>query len=50
MMRRALYILSALVLIVSCGTLRHAIPVEMRHASKSGLELAGKRISTVYYI
>lgn len=48
-MRRILFIVIAVVMIVSCGPSRHAIYVEMRHPSKSGLELTGKKISTVYY-
>ena len=36
------------VLSVSCGPSRHAIHVEMRHPSKSGLELGGKIVSVVY--
>ena len=49
-MRRYLYILIAGFLMAACGPLRHAVHVEMRHPSKSGLELAGKRVSAVYYI
>ena len=37
-----------LVSALSCGPTRHAIPVEMRHPSKSGLELAGKIITVAY--
>ena len=48
-MRRILSVVIATVMIASCGPSRHAIHVEMRHASKSGVELAGKNISTVYY-
>lgn len=35
-------------LILSCGPSRHAIHVEMRKPSKSGIEFAGKNISVVY--
>ena len=48
-MKRVLYIIIVAVLMVSCGPSRHAVHVEMRHASKSGLELTGKNISTVCY-
>lgn len=48
MMKRLLSILSLVFLLVSCGPSRHAIPVEMRHPSKSGIELAGKIVSVVY--
>ena len=41
-------ILSLTVLLVSCGPSRHAIPVEMRYPSKSGLELSAKVVSVVY--
>ena len=37
-----------LVSVLSCGPTRHAIPVEMRHPSKSGIELAGKIITVAY--
>ena len=49
MMKRFLYILISIFMIVSCGPSRHAIHVEMRHASKAGLELTGKKISAVCY-
>lgn len=35
-------------LVVSCGPSKHAVHVEMRHPSKSGVELAGKVVSVVY--
>ena len=35
-------------MVVSCGPSRHAIYLEMRYPSKSGLDLAGKVISVVY--
>lgn len=35
-------------LVMSCGPSRHAVQVEMRYPSKSGIELAGKIISVVY--
>ena len=47
-MKKLLSILSLAILLVSCGPSRHAIPVEMRHPSKSGIELAGKIVSVVY--
>ena len=34
--------------LVSCAPLKHAVHVEMRHPSKSGVDLAGKDISVVY--
>ena len=48
MKRVLLPFLASLVMAVSCGPTRHSIHVEMRHPSKSGLELAGKSISFVY--
>lgn len=33
---------------VACGPTRHAIHVEMRHPSKSGIEFSGKTISVVH--
>lgn len=48
-MRRFLIPLFAFVLMaVSCGPSRHAIHLEMRYPSKSGLDLAGKIVSVVY--
>ena len=41
-------IISLFLAAVSCGPSRHAIHVEMRHPSKSGLELGGKIVSVVY--
>ena len=35
-------------LVCSCGPSRHAVHVEMRYPSKSGIELSGKVISAVY--
>ena len=48
-MRAFISILSLAFLLVSCGPSRHAVHVEMRHPSKSGLDLAGKIVSVVYY-
>lgn len=47
-MRKVLIQALACILAVSCGPSKHAIHVEMRHPSKSGVELAGKNISVVY--
>lgn len=48
-MRRFLIPFLAFVLMVaSCGPSRHAIHLEMRYPSKSGLDLAGKIVSVVY--
>ena len=33
---------------VSCGPSRYALHVEMRHPSKSGIDLAGKNVAVVY--
>ena len=46
-MKKILIILLSLAA-VSCGPSRYAVHVEMRHPSKSGLELAGKIVSVVY--
>ena len=48
MMRKSLSMFVLMLLVISCGPSRHAIHVEMRHPSRSGLELAGKNISVVY--
>ena len=42
------FILSLSLLLASCGPSRYAVQVEMRHPSKSGLELTGKNLSVVY--
>lgn len=47
-MKRTLLYILALVSLAACGPSRHAVHVEMRHPSKSGLELADKNISVVY--
>ena len=50
-MRRLYSVLFFVSLFVSaCGPSRHAIQVEMRYPSKSGIELAGKIISVVYLV
>lgn len=46
-MRKSLFILFLLA-VVSCGPTRHAITLQMRHPSKSGLDLGGKIVSVVY--
>lgn len=48
-MKHLLTLSAAILLFASCGPSRHAIQVEMRHPSKSGIELCGKTISAVYY-
>lgn len=48
-MRALFSILSAVLLLSSCGPSRHAIHVEMRHPSKAGIDLTGKIVSVVYY-
>lgn len=49
---RRLFLLSLLAALslISCSPSRHAIQVEMRYPSKSGIELAGKIISVVYLV
>ena len=49
MIIRRLFTISVFILLlVSCGPSRHAIHVEMRHPSKSGIDLSGKIVSVVY--
>lgn len=38
----------AMSLAVSCGPSKHAINIEMRHPSKTGIDLFGKNVSVVY--
>jgi hypothetical protein len=47
MVKRFISISILAVLLVSCGPSRHAIHVEMRHPSRSGMELAGKIVSVI---
>ena len=47
-MKNILCIIALAVMCVACGPTRHAIHVEMRHPSKSGIEFSGKTISVVY--
>jgi hypothetical protein len=48
MKNKSLSLLILMLLVISCGPSRHAIHVEMRHPSRSGIELAGKNLSVVY--
>lgn len=48
MMKRIPVILVFLMIVLSCGPSRHAVHVEMRYPSKSGIDMAGKTISVVY--
>lgn len=47
-MKKFLFALSVALVAVSCGPSRHSIHVEMRHPSKSGVDLGGKVVSIVY--
>ena len=49
MIRRLIALLAFAVLLISCGPSRYAVHVEMRHPSKSGVDLAGRIVSVVYY-
>ena len=40
--------IAAMLLAVSCAPSKHAIHVEMRHPSKSGVDIMGKNVSVVY--
>ena len=46
-MKKSLFIL-ILLAAVSCGPTRHALTVQMRHPSRSGLDLGGKIVSVAY--
>lgn len=48
MKRFLLPAIAACLMAVSCGPMKHAIHVEMRHPSKAGVDLAGKVVSVVY--
>lgn len=47
-MKRILYIIAVALMAASCGPSRHAIHVEMRHPSKSGIEFSGKIVAVVH--
>lgn len=48
-MKKILITLAAgCILALSCAPMKHAVHVEMRHPSKSGVDLAGKNISVVF--
>ena len=47
-MKNLLCIIALAAMSVACGPSRHAVHVEMRHPSKSGIELSGKAISVVH--
>ena len=48
-MRKTVVAIAAVCLcIASCAPMKHAVHVEMRHPSKSGIDLAGKDVSVVY--
>lgn len=48
-MRKIVVAIAAVCLcIASCAPMKHAVHVEMRHPSKSGIDLAGKDVSVVY--
>ena len=50
MSMKRILILFALLAVISCGPSRHAVHVEMRYPSKSGLELGGKIVSMAYSV
>ncbi len=47
-MKRFLALLSVCVALVSCGSAKYTVPVELSSPSKSGLSLTGKSISVAY--
>ena len=48
MKRNLALCIAALGLLVSCGPSKHAVHVEMRHPSKTGVSLVGKNVTVVY--
>lgn len=48
MRRMLLPLLCVLMTVISCAPSRHAVHLEMRYPSKSGVDLAGKILSVVY--
>ena len=49
-MKRILNIIVLAALAASCSPSRHAIYLEMRHPSKSGIELSGKNVAVVHLV
>lgn len=47
-MKRIIYIIALALLAASCSPTRHALHLEMRHPSKSGIEFAGKNVAVVH--
>lgn len=47
-MKKILWTLIAAFMAIACGPSRHSVHVEMRHPSKSGVDLGGKLVSVVY--
>ncbi|MBR5836232.1 MAG: hypothetical protein IKY66_08755 [Bacteroidales bacterium] len=47
-MKKILSILALMAIVISCGPSRHAIHVEMRYPSKSGVDFVGKNIAVVH--
>lgn len=47
-MKKIVLLLMASMMMAACGPSRHAVHVEMRHPSKSGVDLAGKIASVLY--
>lgn len=47
-MKKILWAMILVAFAVSCGPSRHSVHVEMRHPSKSGVDLGGKVVSIVY--
>jgi hypothetical protein len=47
-MKRVPALMTAAFMLLACGPSKHAVHVEMRHPSKSGVDLSGKNISVVY--
>ncbi len=48
MFMNRILVAAALLLLVACGPSRHAVHVEMRYPSKSGIDFTGKNVSVVY--
>lgn len=47
-MKNLFYLTILAAVLTSCGPIRHAIHVEMRHPSKSGIEFVGKNVAVVH--
>lgn len=47
-MKKIPLLIALMLTLAACGPIRHAVHVEMKHPSKSGIDFTGKKIAVVY--